>query len=61
LGPGCKKSRGPGGHREGVAWLEPISETARTVWRRWDDRAMVEPTESESAFGGGCELEAVAA
>ena len=43
------------------SWLGPILATAGTVWRRWQDRAMGEFTECESAFGAGCELEAVAA
>ncbi len=39
---------------------QPEADAPRTVWRRCDDRAMVEPTDSESAFVAVYELEAVA-
>jgi hypothetical protein len=47
------------GRRRVVA--RPIPDAPGTVWHRWDDRAVAEPTECEIAFGAGCELEAVAA
>ena len=37
------------GHTKVVA--RPDTDATRTVWQRWDDGAMVEPTECESAFG----------
>ena len=47
------------GPREVVA--RPDTDAGRTVWHRWDDRAMAEPTKSHSTLGAGCELEAIAA
>ena len=43
------------------AYFGPIPDPGRTVWCRWDDRAMAAPTECESALGAGCGLKAVAA
>jgi hypothetical protein len=55
--------RGPIPRKAGPqrAYFGPIPDPGRTVWCRWDDRAMAEPTECESAFGAGRELKAVAA
>ena len=46
--------------RKGLG-LGPILATAGTVWRRWQDRAMGEFIEGESAFSRVREFEAVAA
>jgi hypothetical protein len=55
-----QETTSPGRAQKG-SWLGPILATAGTVWRQWQDRAMGEFTESESAFSRGPQLEAVAA